>query len=171
MARYLVIALETATSSELIDALLLRLRSDSSACFDLVVPATPVQHLLTSDVGSARDIATRRAHLAREVLTRAGLRVLTATTGDPSPNGCIEAALANHPGEFQGIIVSNDSADLRRWSMPEVIRCAKRLSGLPVQHVTVLREHSCHALPEPWRRSAPHRLARAGADNEQRAEV
>src|SRR5262245_17946377 len=58
---------------------------DPAAEFVVLVPATPVGHLLSSEEGETTALARRRAAEAQEWLEGNGLRVVEARTGDEDP--------------------------------------------------------------------------------------
>src|SRR5438445_1448635 len=85
MSKYLVVAHQTATSPVLLDKLREIAAEDETATFTLLVPATPVQHLLTKREGEAIALAQHAASEARALAERNGIRVNDALVGDASP--------------------------------------------------------------------------------------
>jgi hypothetical protein len=75
MARYLVVAHETVTSPELLKVVRGVRERDAEAEFVLLVPATPVRHLLfrKGDEHDAEATARKRGERARTVFTKKGL--------------------------------------------------------------------------------------------------
>jgi hypothetical protein len=62
MARYLIVAHQTAGSPELLERVRALAAADPEAEFTLLVPATPTGHLLHNwEEGEARQLARRRA--------------------------------------------------------------------------------------------------------------
>jgi hypothetical protein len=61
MGRYLVVAHQTAAGPRLREALQQQAAIDPGATFVVLVPATPVRHLLTWEEGETRAVAMRRA--------------------------------------------------------------------------------------------------------------
>lgn len=135
MARYLVIAHQTATSSELVDALRDLGAEQPDAEFALVVPATPVDHMLTWEEGETKAIARRNAEHAREHLQVLGLKVIRAGIGDASPLQAIEDELREAPDRYDAIIISTLPPGISRWLGLDVIRRAERRFSLPIMHV------------------------------------
>src|SRR5437870_3766067 len=93
MARYLLVAHQTAQSSQLLAAAEELARDDPGAEFVLIVPATPVGELIASEQGDSVDIARRRAESARVWLQDAGLRMAGANVGDSDPVRAISEEL------------------------------------------------------------------------------
>src|SRR2546430_17432570 len=85
MAKYLLVAHQTAQSPQLLAATQELIREDSSALFVLLVPATPIGDLVISQEGEMAEVATRRAESARTWLQDAGVRMIDARIGDPDP--------------------------------------------------------------------------------------
>ena len=74
MAKYLVVAHETVTNPELLDQLRAIQKDDEQAEFVLLVPATPVRHLLRrGDEHDAEVMAGKRADKARSMFARKGI--------------------------------------------------------------------------------------------------
>jgi hypothetical protein len=138
MSHYLVVAHQTAVSRELVAALRLKMEEDSDACFTLLVPATPVQHLLTWSEGETQDVAARKATEALEELRREGLPVGLAKVGAASPVVAIGDELRLHPTTYTGIVLATHPAPLSRWLKVDVLNRASRLTTLPITHVTAL---------------------------------
>src|SRR6266545_1099752 len=97
MARYLVVAHQTATSSELLDVINGIVRREPFSEFALVVPATPVDHLLIWEEGESRMVARGQMEAARRRMLELGARVVRATVGDPSPLAAIGDELLERP--------------------------------------------------------------------------
>jgi hypothetical protein len=74
MTKYLVVAHQTASSPELLDKLKELAREDAEAEFVLLVPATPVRHLLASVEGEARAAAQSAAEAAKTLSRQTGYR-------------------------------------------------------------------------------------------------
>lgn len=131
MSNYLVVAHQTSTSSELLDKLRELAREDPSAGFTLVVPATPVQHLLTWTEGESVAEATRAAEEARRILNEAGVRVQKAVVGDPAPLEAIADALQDNAA-FDAIVISTLPPGISRWLKLDVHTRAQKRFDLPV---------------------------------------
>ena len=103
MAKYLLVAHQTAESEELLTAARELARRDPDAEFILLVPATPVGNLLVWEEGATAEVAQRRAASARARLDEQGLRVSEARTGDPDPMAAIADEM--HAGRRYDVIV------------------------------------------------------------------
>ncbi|MDT0353156.1 hypothetical protein [Pseudonocardia charpentierae] len=86
MARYLVVAHETVTSPELLKAVRGVRDQDAEAEFVLLVPATPVRHLLfrKGDEHDAEVTARKRGERATAVFTRGACRSATCALARPT---------------------------------------------------------------------------------------
>ena len=82
MARYLIVAHQTAGSPELLEQVKALAAADPEATFTLLVPATPTGHLLHNwEEGEARQLARKRATEAMAALGAAGVPVAEAQVG------------------------------------------------------------------------------------------
>jgi GABA permease len=138
MGLYLVVANQTALSLELTQALLEKAALEPDAEFILVVPATPVEHLLTHEEGQARQIAARRAGMALTHLTDAGVPVVGAYVGGSSLVVAIDEALRQHGSEHRGIIVCTFPKGVSRWLEPDLLSRLQTAFHLPVTHVVAI---------------------------------
>lgn len=143
MARYLLVAHQTAQSDELMAAAAELARDDPVAEFCLLVPATPVNSLLVWEEGETMEVARRHAAQARARLEQYGLRILDARPADPDPMAAIADEL--HDGQrFAAVVVSTLPAGLSRWLRMDVIsRVRRNFPRHRVIHVTAARA------PEP----------------------
>ncbi len=139
MAHYLLVAHQTAASQELIDRVREMTSEEADATFTLLVPATPVQHLLTWVEGEARALAQRDAETARMALEMTGARIARATVGDPSPLTAIDDELRERKGEYEGIVICTFPPGISRWLKLDLPHQAERRFGLPVIHVVSTR--------------------------------
>ena len=135
MGRYLVIAHQTATSPQLLERVSGIAADDPNATFVILVPATPVEHLLTWEEGETRTVARMRAGEARDRFEKAGLNVTRAEIGDGSPLLAIEDELRAHPGEYDSLLLSTLPPGISRWLRLDVHNQAERRFNLPVIHV------------------------------------
>ena len=133
MPRYLVVAHQTADSSELAAALGDLTRSEPDASVVLVVPATPVDHLASWTEGEARTVAALAGEKGREALARAGVTVEDVVVGDPNPIYAVGDELGER--NYQEIVVSTLARGASRWLRVDIVRRLRRLTGLPVTHV------------------------------------
>lgn len=138
MARYLVVAHQTAESGELLDALKATLRMDPAATFTLLVPATPVNHLLAWEEGETEAIAQRRAEATVETWRRQGLDVTDSRIGDMNPVLAIEDELRHDP-LYDRIILSTFPTGVSRWLTSDLITRVRSRTGLEVTHVVAER--------------------------------
>ena len=135
MARYLVVAHQTAESPEIIEKVQALAREDDAAEFAILVPATPVQHLLTWVEGEADAVAQDKANAAKlRFETEAQAKVSRATVGDASPILGIEDELREHPGYYDTLVICTLPPGVSRWLGLDLPHQAKRF-GLPVIHV------------------------------------
>lgn len=139
MARYLLVAHQTAQSDELIAAAAELARQDALAEFCLLVPATPVSNLLVWEEGETMEVARRHTAAARARLVEHGLRVVDARPADADPMAAIADEL--HDGQrFAAVVVSTLPAGMSRWLRMDVIsRVRRNFPSHRVIHVTVHR--------------------------------
>ena len=141
MGNYLVVANQTLLSPELTDGLLKAIEADPAARFVLVVPATPVEELLSNESGAASQIAARRAGWALIQLTDLGVPVESAHVGGTSLTVAINEAIAEHQADFVGIIVSTFPAGLSQWFEPDLSQRLELAFHLPVTHIVARPAH------------------------------
>jgi hypothetical protein len=136
MARYLLVAHQTAECDELMEAAGDLAREDPAAEFVLLVPATPITNLLVWEEGETLEVARRRAASARDRLQARGLRVAEARTGDPDPLAAIADEM--HGGHrYAGIVVSTLPAGLSRWLRMDLLsRLRRQFPRQRLVHVT-----------------------------------
>ena len=142
MARYLVVAHQTAISDELIRALQEKAAATQNAAFVLLVPATPVddligwEDLVGKNQDDARAISASRAAQAFERLLSEGIAVTEARVVDPSPVTAVGDELRLNPSAYEGVIISTHPPAISRWLKLDVVSRLRRLSSLPITHVT-----------------------------------
>ena len=92
MARYLVVAHQTVTSPELLKQVRVLREQEKDAEFVLLVPATPVRHLLfrRGDEHDAEATARKRAERGRALFAKKGLPLHDAKVGAPDPAVAID---------------------------------------------------------------------------------
>lgn len=134
MARYLVVAHQTAATLELLSELR-RLAAEEPTEFVLLVPATPVRRLLTWVEGEAVEVARRTAELAKERMAEMGLAVSRTEVRDASPLVAIEDELREHPEGYDAIVVSTLPLGISRWLKLDLPHQVERRFGVPVKHV------------------------------------
>ncbi len=140
MTHYLVVAHQTATSAELLQCVAELAAFDPATVFTVLVPATPVVHLLTWEEGETNEIARQRAEEARERFEGSGLNVAQAKVGDASPLLAIGDELRAHPEEYDAVVLSTLPPGLSRWLRLDVHHLTERKFGLPVIHVVAKRQ-------------------------------
>lgn len=148
MARYLVVAHQTVTSPELVKAVRAVREQDAEAEFVLLVPATPVRHLLfrKGDEHDAEATARRRGERARSLFTKKGVPLADVRVGAADPLEAIDQELAAHPG-YAGFVISTLPTETSRWLRMNLPRAVGAKHGLPVHHVTAEPEHSLADIP------------------------
>lgn len=135
MGNYLVVAYQTASSPELLERLKELASEDASHDFVLLVPATPVGHLLAWSEGEARAVAQRAAEQAKDLLERNGLNVSRIAVGDESPVIAVDDDLRDNPTHYDGIVVSTLPLGISRWLGMDVPNQMRRRFSVPVIHV------------------------------------
>lgn len=126
MARYLVIANQTAESPELLESLCRLNEDDQDAEFVLVVPATPLERRLVWDEDESRQSAQLRADSVARHLDRAGLRVREARVGDENPKFALADALLDYPA-YAAVVISTLPRAASRWLKLDLISWAQRI--------------------------------------------
>jgi len=135
MARYLIVAHQTAGSPELLARVKELAGADPAAEFTLLVPATPTDHLLHNwEEGEARQLARRRAEEATRRLTEGGVNVVAARIGAHSPLEAVGDELLAHPG-YDRIVLSTFPPGISRWLRGNLPAVLQRRTRLPVDHV------------------------------------
>lgn len=125
MAKYLLVAHQTAESEELLSAARDLARDDPEAEFTLLVPATPVGKLLVWEEGETVDVARRRALSAKARLERHGLSVDEARAGDQDPTAAIADEM--HAGrQYEAIVISTLPAGVSKWLGMDVLSRVRR---------------------------------------------
>jgi hypothetical protein len=135
MGRHLVMARETARSQELLEAVRRLAEEDPAAEFVLLIPETPLHHLRMVTDGTAAALAEQAAEEARAHFAAAGVDLATARVADPNPVLAATTEVAQHPG-YAGIVVSTFAPGVSRWLRMDVVSRLRRMTGLPVTHVT-----------------------------------
>ena len=147
MARYLVVAHETVTNPELLKEVRSVQRSDPQAEFVLLVPATPVRHLLRrGDEHDAEVRARKLADRARAMFAKKGVNLVDARVGAESPIDAIDDEVKANPG-YAGFIISTLPKETSRWLRMDLPRTVGSKYGLPVYHVMPPDEWTVGDLP------------------------
>jgi len=153
MPRILILANQTASSPELINAIREIIKKDAATEFVLLVPATPVEDLLDWQDGDNEAVAKRTAQTAKEHLEGVGAKIIRTEVGDPSPVKAIEDELQRHEETYHGIVISTLPLQRSRWVALDQPRRIERRFKLPVTHVvghsvTMTREELINGLNE-----------------------
>ena len=135
MARYLVVAHQTATSPELVQRVTELAAEDRDAVFKLIVPITPVQHMLMSELGESQHLARQTLQEATRLFHDAGLTVVGTELGDSSPLLAIEDAIRTHPTDYDAIVLCTFPEGISRWLRMDVHHQAEKKFALRVIHV------------------------------------
>jgi hypothetical protein len=147
MARYLVVAHQTAACPELVTRLKQLAKRDREAELVLLVPATPAGHLLTWVEGEGEAIARERATVAATQLRQAGLTVRDTIVGPSDPLEAVSNELHASPRPYAAVIVSTLPQGLSRWLRRDLPSQVRKL-GVPVIHV-VAQSTSAQRQPDP----------------------
>lgn len=141
MARYLVVAHETVTNPVLAGRLQEIQAQDPGAEFTLLVPATPVRHLLFLH-GSEHDadvVAGKLTAKAQKVFAKHDIRLGDARVGAGDPLDAIDDEVTAHPG-YAGFVISTLPEENSRWLRLDLPAAVERKYGLPVHHVNATAE-------------------------------
>lgn len=135
MARYLLVAHQTAERKELLNAAKQLASEDPNVEFTLLVPATPVGDLLTWEEGETKDVARARAMSAKAELHRHGIELVGVKVGDADPvNAVDDEFLAG--GRYDGIVISTLPPGISRWIKMDVVsRLQRKRPRLRIIHV------------------------------------
>lgn len=139
--KVLVVANRTVDSPELIAALRQR-AAHSPARFTLLVPAVPHGLAWAADMKAGGPEAAPRAEVGARRMRMAGLEVEAAIVGDPDPLAAVGDALRAE--EFDELVVSTLPRGVSRWLRMSLPHRLRRMTDLPVLHVTAhpRSEHS-----------------------------
>jgi hypothetical protein len=147
MARYLIVAHQTACSAELLERVVALATADPAAEFTLLVPATPTSHLLHSwEEGEAKELAARRGAEAAERLRAAGLDVAATRVGSHSPLEAVGDELLQQP-DYDRIVLSTFPPGISRWLKGDLPAQLRRRFRLPVDHVVAAPTTTPSATP------------------------
>ena len=148
MTRYLVVAHETVTNPELLRQVRAVREQDAEAEFVLLVPATPVRHLLfrRGDEHDAEAAARKLADRARTLFAKRGVPLSDVRVGVADPVEAIDAEVAVDPG-YAGFIISTLPEEKSRWLRMDLPRTVRSRYGLPVHHVVAAQDFTLGDLP------------------------
>ena len=130
-ARVLVVANRTATSDELLEAVVERVERGPAEFF-LVVPATPRGAGWMTDMYGGAEGAQARLNEALERWQGVGLEC-SGQVGDPDPLAA--ASDAANAGEYDEAIVSTLPKHVSKWLHLDLPHKVAHATGLEVQHV------------------------------------
>lgn len=135
MARYLIVAHLTAGSPELRRHVATVRKTDPTAEFTLLLPATPASYWRAWDELEAQATAERRADAASLMLEGIGANVVRRRIGAREPLAAIDDELREHPG-YDEVIISTLPANVSRWlKLDLVAQCRRRHPELAIHHV------------------------------------
>jgi len=148
MTRYLVVAHETVTNPELLKQVRAVREQEGEAEFVLLVPATPVRHLLfrRGDVHDADVAARKLADRARTLFAKRGVPLSDVRVGAPDPMEAIDGEVELNPG-YAGFIISAVPEEKSRWLRMDLPRTVRSKYGLPVYHVVAAPDFTLGDLP------------------------
>ncbi len=148
MTRYLVVAHETVTNPELLDQVGAVREQDAEAEFVLLVPATPVRHLLfrRGDEHDAEVAARKLADRARALFAKEGVPLSDVRVGAPDPVAAIDGEVEVNPG-YAGFIISTLPEEKSRWLRMDLPRTVRSKYDLPVHHVVAAQDFTLGDLP------------------------
>jgi GABA permease len=135
MARYLLVAHQTATDPLVIERCREIDELDREAAFTILVPETHVEHRLTCDEVETREAARSRARETRDAFAAAGLRMVREEIGDSNPLQAIKDELRRHPAEHDAVILSTFAPGVSRWLHLDLPRRVEQRYQLPVLHI------------------------------------
>jgi len=134
MRRYLVVAHQTLTSPELLEALHTKAAQEDTT-FHLLVPIHHGGPGLTWTEGHDRAVTKRRLEDAQARMTADGLAV-TGEVGTDSPVASVDEVLRRDgPAAYSGVIVSTLPRTLSKWLKLDVPSGIQRRTTLPVEHL------------------------------------
>ena len=143
MAKYLVVAHQTALSPDLQRTVKVLMAKDPAAEFTVLVPEA--DHLPSTWEGERVNVARQRADAAKASLEEtAGARVVRTAVGAPEPLQAIADELSANPG-YNTLVICTLPAGVSRWLKLDLVHRAERKFHLPVVHVVaeaLARTHS-----------------------------
>jgi len=125
VARFLLVAHQTADRPELLAVAKELAAGERQAHFTLLVPATPISDLLTWEEGETKAVARARADSAAEALRSQGVNVAEVMVGDADPVLAVDDELrAGRP--YEAVVVSTLPPGISRWVKMDVISRLRR---------------------------------------------
>jgi hypothetical protein len=107
-----------------------------AAQFVLLVPASPVRHLLLwkTDTATEQEAAEHREAEGREAFIQAGVNLVATRIGAESPVDAIDQELRENPG-YAGLVISTLPKEHSRWLRLDLPQVMEQKHHLPVHHV------------------------------------
>lgn len=134
MRRYLVVAHQTLSSKELLEAMQAKAAEEASA-FHLLVPMLHSGSGMTWTEGQAKALAHQHLEEALRRFGDQGLEV-TGAVGADNPVDAVDEELRHvEPDHYAGIIVSTLPKTVSKWLKIDAPSRIERKTTLPVQHV------------------------------------
>jgi len=134
MAKYLLVAHQTAQTPELLEAAKNLAAADAQAEFSVLVPATPVGNLLVWEEGETMDVARSTAQSAADSLKRHGINIVGVKVGDADPVLAVDDVLRDQ--RYDTIVLSTLPIGISRWLKMDVVsRLRRQHPALRVLHV------------------------------------
>ena len=120
----------------------------TEAEFVLLVPATPVRHLLVrkGDEHDAEATARKRGERGRAMFTKKGVPFSEVRVGAADPAEAIDQEVAAHP-DYAGFVISTLPAEKSRWLLMDLPRTVRAKHRLPVHHVVAAKEFGLSDVP------------------------
>ncbi|MGH9896114.1 MAG: hypothetical protein ACREA0_29815 [bacterium] len=134
MARFLVVAYQTAESPELSGVLRQAATADPTASFVLLVPATPIQHVRGWTEGEAAAVALEAGERARKLLASQGVHLEAVRVGDQDPVEAAADEWNEHP-DYDRLILSTFARRTSRWLRGNAVERLRKRLPIPVTHV------------------------------------
>ena len=133
MAKYLLVAHQTADSTALRQHVAAVAGADPDSRFVLIVPATPVEHLSGWIEGEAIRAALHAGERARAAFEADGITLTDTRVGDANPLYAIQDAFIGE--DFDQVIISTHQSTISRWLHTDLVTKAARALDVPVVHV------------------------------------
>jgi len=141
MTKYLIVAHQTAESEELREQIGKLASEKPEAEFTLLVPATPIDHLLVWEEHETEVIAERRAASARQTLMADGIKLTEIRVGDPNPYNAVADELLRKP-DYTALVVATLPAHASHWLRMDLIsRLRRHPDGREIIHVVAMAKH------------------------------
>lgn len=142
MAKYLLVAHQTAERRELLEVAKKLAAQDAHARFTLLVPATPVGDLMTWEEGETQEVARARARSASEALQRHGINLVGVRVGDADPVLAVDDEYVARR-RYDAIVISTLPPGLSRWIKMDVVsRLRRSHPGVRLIHVVAKESQS-----------------------------